>query len=214
MEFVDAWANQALQFIGTHADWAGPVVLLLAFGESLAFLSLLLPATVVLIGAGGLVGAGVLSFWTLFFWAVPGAFLGDAVSYWVGRSFGGSIVQVWPFRGRPEMLDAGRRFFVRHGGKSVFIGRFFGPMRAVVPLVAGMLGMPRIRFQVYNFTSALLWVPALLAPGAFVGWSFDKITGFDMQNLDVSLVVAAAVVFVAGMAFAWWRRSRRDRSLG
>ena len=101
--------------------------------------------------------------------AILGAVLGDSVSYWIGRRFGGGIARLWPFSRNPELLPSGIRFFERHGGKSVFIGRFLGPIRAVIPLAAGIMQMPRGRFWVANVGSALVWAPLLLFAGDAVG---------------------------------------------
>ena len=50
----------------------------------------------------------------------------------------------------------------------IFIGRFFGPLRASVPLVAGIFEMPYWRFQIANFTSAFVWAAVLLTLGDVV----------------------------------------------
>src|SRR5947207_38786 len=93
-------------------------------GESFAFISLLFPGTTVLIAAGTLLAAGTLPYASILVGAVLGAVLGDSVSYWLGRSFGGGIAGLWPFSRHPDLLSRGILFFERHGGKSVFIGRF------------------------------------------------------------------------------------------
>ncbi len=73
----------------------------------------------------------------------------------------------WPFSRHPQMLIRGHAFFEKWGMPGAFIGRFFGPLRAVVPLVAGICGMPKKYFQIANVTSALIWAFGILAPGAF-----------------------------------------------
>ena len=74
----------------------------------------------------------------------------------------------------PLSRDARRErsaFSTRWGALGVFGGRFLGPLRATVPLVAGMCAMPQLLFQLANFSSALLWAFVVLAPGAFgVEW--------------------------------------------
>ena len=84
------------------------------------------------------------------------------------------VQRVWPLSRHPEMVTRGERFFHRFGPWAVFIGRFFGPARAVVPLVAGIFQMPLILFQSVNFASAFVWGFVLLAPGAglaaYFGW--------------------------------------------
>jgi membrane protein DedA with SNARE-associated domain len=204
---LEFWAGEALRFIGDHAQWAGPVLFLLAFGESLAFLSLLLPATAVLVGAGGLIAAGALDFWVVMLWAAPGAWLGDAVSYWIGRHCGDSIAGMWPFRSRPALIENGRSFFERHGGKSVFIGRFFGPVRAVIPLVAGMMKMPERRFQFFNASSSVVWVPMLLAPGMAVGLGVERLGGLDERQLRFA--IAGMLLAASAGLMLWWLRARR-----
>lgn len=47
----------------------------------------------------------------------------------------------------------------------MFIGRFFGPLRSIMPLVAGICGMRQLPFQLANVTSAGLWATGVLTPG-------------------------------------------------
>ena len=72
------------EFTRAHEVWAIPIVFILAFGESLAFLSLLLPATVILLGLGALIGESEIAFFPIWLSAALGAFFGDRVSYWFG----------------------------------------------------------------------------------------------------------------------------------
>jgi membrane protein DedA with SNARE-associated domain len=142
-------------------------VLALAFGESLAFISLLLPATVILLGVGLLIGGSGIAFWPLWCAAVVGAILGDWLSFWVGKRLKGNVAHYWPLTRHPDLLPRGHRLFERWGGVGVFFGRFLGPLRASVPLVAGICEMPTAAFQVANVASAIVWATGILAPGAF-----------------------------------------------
>ena len=162
---VNGFFGDLVVFVQKHHAWVAPVIFVLAFGESLALVSLLFPATVVLFGIGALVGAGGLDFWPLWLAAAVGAALGDSVSYWLGARYGQAIFAIWPLRRHPEILPRGMCFFARWGVASVFLGRFFGPLRASVPLVAGICAMPRMPFQIANWGSALVWAAGILAPG-------------------------------------------------
>lgn len=163
---LEAYARQVLDFVEAHAHWAPWIAFVLAFGESLAVISLFFPATFVMVGLGALIEAGGAPFLPVWMAASIGAALGDAVSYWFGFHFKGRAPHVWPLRHYPALMERGERFFFRFGTWSVFIGRFFGPMRAVIPLIAGIFAMPQARFQMANIASAMLWALLLLTPGA------------------------------------------------
>jgi membrane protein DedA with SNARE-associated domain len=203
MEYL---AQPLLDFIRAHSDWAAVVMFITAFGESFAFVSLLFPGTTVLIAAGTLMSAGTLPYGPVMVGAVIGAVLGDSVSYWIGRRFGGAIAGLWPFSRNPDLLPRGIRFFERHGGKSVFIGRFFGPIRAVIPLAAGIMRMPRGRFWVANMTSAIVWAPMLLLVGDAVGEAGERLIG---SANTVLLVFGGLTLFgLAGVIWAALRFAR------
>jgi membrane protein DedA with SNARE-associated domain len=165
---IDAWFNQIVDFVRVHEVWAAPIVFALAFGESLAFISLLIPALGVLVAIGYLIGPSGISFWPVCIAGGLGAALGDWLSYWVGVRIGPPVAHVWPLSRHPELLPRGQRFMKRWGIPGIFIGRFLGPLRASVPLVAGILVMPYWRFQFANFTSAFVWSAVLLTLGDVV----------------------------------------------
>lgn len=156
-----------LTFIRSHAAWAPFVVFLLAAGESLAFISLLLPATVILLGLGGVVGAAGLAFWPIWAAAAVGAILGDWFSYWLGYHYKHAITKIWPLSRHPEFLPRATAVFAKWGIAGVFFGRFFGPLRSAMPLVAGICAMPQLPFQLANVASAIIWATGVLAPGVF-----------------------------------------------
>ena len=166
-ESFEQHAHAVVEFVRANAGWAPFIVGLLAFGESLAFISLLLPATVALVGIGALIGVSGIAFFPIWLGASIGAALGDWLSYLLGVKFEEPIAKVWPLPRYPDLLPRGHAFVERYGIYAVFIGRFFGPFRAVVPLVAGILEMPFWPFQFANITSAMLWAAVLLAPGWF-----------------------------------------------
>lgn len=154
-----------LNFITDHQGWGTAIVFMLAFGESLAFVSLLLPATAILFGIGGLIGAADIAFWPIWWAAALGAVAGDWLSYWLGVRYSHAIAHIWPLSRHPEMLPRGEGFFRRWGTAGVFVGRFFGPLRSIMPLVAGICGMRQVPFQIANLTSAVVWATGVLTPG-------------------------------------------------
>lgn len=156
----------ALGFVEAHRAWTPLIAGVLAFCESIAFLSLLVPATVILIGIGAMIGATDIPFWPVVAAGAIGAAAGDWLSYEFGRHYGEDAKRLWPMRRYPGMVDKGEVFLKRWGAAAVAVGRFFGPARAVVPLIAGMFEVARLPFQAANILSAVVWAFVLLAPGA------------------------------------------------
>ena len=168
-EALEAYAVQIVEFVKANQAWAPWIVFVLAFGESLAFISLLLPAWAALLGIGALIMAGGLNFWPIWIAASMGAALGDWLSYWIGQKLERTVQHIWPLSRHPQLIPKGEAFVKKWGALGIFIGRFFGPLRASVPLVAGIFEMPFWRFQIANFTSAFMWAAVLLTTGDIVG---------------------------------------------
>lgn len=98
-------------------------------------------------------------------------------------------------------LDRAERFFDRHGGRAVFLGRFVGALRAVVPFAAGAARMPYGRFLVWNVAASIAWVAAVVGAGWALGGTVAAVVEDVSAGLSV-LVVAALVVLLV-------RRRRR-----
>ncbi len=174
---LEAYAQQIIEFVGQHRAWAPPIVFALAFGESLAFISLLIPAWAALVGIGALISSGALSFWPVWIAAALGAACGDWLSYWIGMKLEHRVQHIWPLSRHPDLIPKGEAFVKKWGVLGIFIGRFFGPLRASVPLVAGIFEMPYWRFQFANFSSALVWAAVLLTLGDIVSTAVKWLWG-------------------------------------
>jgi len=178
MNTIGDFAHTAVEFVRAHQAWAPLVVGALAFAESLAFISLLFPAWGALVAMGALVGSGGIAFVPVWVAGAVGAALGDWLSYWIGARFKGAIARVWPLSRYPDLLPRGHAFVEKYGIYAIFIGRFSGPLRASVPLIAGILEMPYWPFQIANFLSAFLWAAMLLALGGSLTTAFHWLVAF------------------------------------
>ena len=200
---MDSLLETTETFIRTHQTWAGVIVGFIAFGESIVILGLIIPATALMLLIGGLVGSGVIDPFPVVTGAILGAVLGDIVSYMMGKWLGPSVVHRWPLRHYRERIAQVRLFFRKYGFFAVFFGRFCGPLRCTVPLVAGMIGMDQHRFQAANITSAILWVPVLLAPGwlaAKGAEQFGELTEVHWLGLAVlATAIAILIAFVGAL---------------
>src|ERR1044072_3201298 len=104
---MEDFAHSLANFVREHQHWAAPIVLVLAFGESLAFISLLVPAWGALGAIGALIGVSGSSVWPVWLAGGIGAALGDWVSYWFGYKYKEQVAQIWPLSKYPDILPRG-----------------------------------------------------------------------------------------------------------
>lgn len=212
---MEALSADAVAFLNGH-DYLIPLVIgLIAFGESLVLVGLLIPATALMLAIGGLVGTGIVSPLPVIAAAVVGAVLGDIVSYWLGRWLGPRVVHRPPLLRYREQVAQARLFFRRFGFASIFVGRFFGPVRATMPMVAGMMRMDQRRFQFANVSSAIVWAPVMLAPGWLAGKGAGAV-GTHSQGewlvLMVGITLAMLIATVIVLRVVRGRIARRPRT--
>ncbi|MBD3671594.1 MAG: VTT domain-containing protein [Gammaproteobacteria bacterium] len=194
---MDSSLIQALlEFIAAHPILAGLVVFVVAFAESLAIIGLFMPGAVLMFGFGMLIGNGQMDFLATVIWAMLGAIAGDGLSFWLGRHYHQQLKVIWPFRRYPALIARGTDFFNRHGGKSILFGRFVGPVRPIIPAVAGMLDMPWSSFLLVNVFSALLWAPAYLLPGMAFGASLG-VAAEVAGRLVIALLLLLALLMIS-----------------
>ncbi len=169
IEPLTTWLNH-------HPHWAGIFTFLVAFSESLAIIGSIVPGSITMTAIGMLIGTSVIPCLPTFAWAVLGAISGDSASYYLGYYYHERISEYWPFRSYPQMLESGKVFFKQHGGKSVFLGRFLGPLRSIIPMIAGMMRMPNQMFLCANITSAILWSLMYILPGILIGTAASELS--------------------------------------
>ena len=194
--------EQLVTFIGDNPSLAGFICFAAAMGEALFIVGLVVPSTVILVGAGTLIGLGKLDPVSIFIWTTLGAIAGDAVSYWFGYFYKDQVRKIWPLTRYSSLMDRGEEFFKRHGGKSVFIGRFVPGVKSVVPGIAGMVGMDATRFTIINIVSAFAWTIAHLGPGIIAGTALSAI-GAVSGRLALVLGGFLLIAFIVIMLGRW-----------
>jgi len=196
---LEAVVETVVTFVREHQSWAGPVAFIVAFGESFCFLSLLIPGTAILVGIAALLAASGIEAGILLpaiLWAGFGGTLGYAVSFWIGRYFKDSVHKIWPFTTRPHLISQAQEFFETYGAFGVFLGHFFGPVRAVIPVVAGMFNMRELPFQIANVASAFIWAVGIIGPSFYLVTFKDEVIAF----LAAHQYGVAALLFFLAMA--------------
>lgn len=180
------------------------IVLAISLLESLALVGLLVPGVVLITTTASLAGHQDIALAWLIVAAFTGAFLGDGISFALGFKHREQITQRWPLIQHPEWLARGTRFFERYGAWSVFIGRFVGPVRPIIPLVAGMMRMPPHTFIWANLASAVLWAPAYVLPGYLLGRTWQQHLTLP-PGLETALLILGTIIVVLAVIFSWGR---------
>jgi membrane protein DedA with SNARE-associated domain/membrane-associated phospholipid phosphatase len=193
-----SWTQELIAWLNAHPGWGFSIVFLVAFLESLVLIGILLPGIVILFGVGTLIGLGMLELIPIWVAATTGAFLGDSLSYLLGHRFRGHLLDIWPFSRYPALMERGTRFFHAHGAKSVVAGRFIGPLRPIIPSVAGMMGMKPSRFLAVDIPACITWAPSFLIPGMLFGASLEVASEYT-GRLTAMLVILLAILWLT-----WW----------
>lgn len=178
------------------------LVFLVCVGEAVFILGLLVPSLPILLLVGGLITTQDLNFWPIFFAATAGGIVGDAISYWIGYFLKDRIKTVWPFKNYLPLIARGEVFFQRHGGKAIFIGRFITGLKAVVPGIAGMLGMKWAYFTFINVISAFVWAASHILPGMFLTQWLESIG----LSLELVILFGALILGVVFLLIHYWKR--------
>ena len=199
-----------IAYFSGHPGLALAVVFAGAMLEALAVIGTVIPGSTAVFVGGTLVGLGVLNPWWTGMAAISGAILGDGLSFWLGHRYAERIGSVWPLRKHPGLVERGRVYFEERGAGSIFLGRFLGPLRAIVPLVAGMSNMPVAKFYAVNVISALAWAAAHLLPGVAFGASL-QLAGAVSGRLVVLLIVVAIGLW---LLLKLWRVAKQHGTAG
>jgi len=201
MEFTNLveHTHQLVTFVKAHPTWSLFFVFLIAFIESSPVLGTLFPGAVAMTIIGALMGMKALPIFGTLAWTVVAAFLGDSLGYVLGRRYKDDLRRIWPFSKKPQWLNKAKAFFARHGGKSIVIGRFFGPMRSSVPLVAGILELSPWRFVLAAIPSAVLWAIAYTLPGIILG-----VFSIALPAAEATKFLVLGIIFIVMVWGVFW----------
>lgn len=169
------------------------LVLFISLLESLVLVGVIVPGAVLVIFAGSLAAQGYFDLGDLIWFAAIGAVLGDGISFVLGQHVIGLFKDTNRIL-KASYLETGKQFFRRHGAKSIFLGRFIGPVRAVIPFVAGLSKMAASQFYLWNILSAFLWSASHLLAGYLFGQAWQMVEAWT-SRVGIFLTVLILVLF-------------------
>ncbi len=189
----------------TLGAWTYLLVGVFAFVETGAFVGLVVPGETVMLLGGAVAGQGAIDIYLLIAVAWFSAWLGDTTSFFIGRRLGREVV-----------ITHGPRFGIshepRHGGKTIFIGRFISLVRAFAPFIAGSSGMRYRAFVPYSILGTGLWASAHILIGYFFSRSID--TAAKYAGKGAFLLGTLIVVVVGSVALYRHFRVEQNRRAG
>ena len=203
MQIFSEYIQPLSSWLFEHPHWALLITFLISFSESLAIIGSIIPGTVTMTAIGILAGSGVMRIDLTLLAAALGAVAGDGISYSIGYRFRHSLPGWWPFYKYPHWLKYGQNYFAKHGGKSVLIGRFIGPLRSIIPVIAGMMHMNRWHFLFANVLSAIGWTILYVIPGVLIGAASSELTSENASRLFLLVLIILGGVWLASMILKW-----------
>ncbi len=198
MDFI----HQLVKASESFGLWGYLLAFSLAFLESLAIVGGFIPGTTAIVLLGFMCSRGYLNIYVLMSVTVLGAVLGDSASYWLGSKGTQFFKQENRFL-KARHLDAGQKFFEKHGNKSIFFGRFIGIIRPMIPFAAGLSGMNYKAFVFWNVLSGIVWGVSHIYIGYFFGSAFKLIESWSSRVSVILLILAAVTVLFWLMAKAF-----------
>lgn len=193
METIHLIIRHWLQYAHLHPNAGKLFAFISAFLESLPIIGTIVPGTITMTAVGTLIGTGILPLIITLTIASIGALTGDIIGFWCGRHFKYGIPRRWPFKKYPNILKHGKAFFKKHGGKSIIIGRFIGPARSTIPMIAGLLNMSWGKFIIAAIPSAVLWAIIYTIPGILLG---ALSTELPAKKMTVVIAIGIGVIIL------------------
>lgn len=191
-----------------YGAWIYLILALIIFGETGLVVLPFLPGDSLLFIAGAFGASGLLDPVLLAGLLIVAAILGNTVNYHVGRYIGPKVFsRDYRFLDRKALLKT-HAFYEKHGGKTIVLSRFLPLFRTFAPFVAGVAGMHRLSFQLYNILGAVIWIAGLIVLGYFFG--NVPIIKDHLNTIVLVGVAAAAVPAAAGVLWKLLRHKKAD----
>ncbi|MBN2689224.1 MAG: phosphatase PAP2 family protein [Gammaproteobacteria bacterium] len=207
--------HSVILYLNHHPHSAGIITFFIAFSEALAIIGTIVPGSVTMTAIGALIGSQVIPAYSTIVLAMCGAVAGDLFSYLIGIYYKKRLHNIWPFKKHPNLLKKGEEFFAAHGGKSIILGRFIGPVRSMVPLIAGSLKMSFGRFLLAAIPSACLWAILYMTPGIFLGAiSLELPPGIALKFiLSILIIISFIILLMWLIRFLIWHSAKQINNI-
>lgn len=192
-----------------HVLKTGGLIALAAilFAETGLLVGFFLPGDTLLFAAGFFAAQGRLNLIETLLVLFLGTFLGNIVGYEIGRRSGPKIFkseEAVIFN--PENIEHAKRFYTKHGGKTILVARFIPIVRTIAPLLAGIGKMEYRLFTLYNIIGGIIWVGSITMVGYWAG----KVLGhyFNIDKYILPIVILATTFTISLSFWHIWKEPK------
>jgi membrane protein DedA with SNARE-associated domain len=212
---VSSYLDPLIAFVSAHAWLAYLTIFLAALLEAVPVAGSVIPGSTIILALSALIPGGDLTLEGVLAAAISGAVLGDGSAFWIGHRTQREILNAWPMSNYPRLVAQSEAFFHRWGTLAVFFARFVAPIRAFVPITAGALAMPPLRFYSVNIAAILLWASAHVLPGMLAVSMLHEYAGIPHHSgigkhyWMLAVIIGAVIVGLA----TWVIRRRRTSGM-
>jgi len=210
MDFLGYLFDRLSAFVGSGSSLVYVGVFFAAFLECIPLAGIIVPGALILMIGGFFARLDATDFALLLLVGSAGAILGDIGAFYLGRRFGLQWLSQHERFARAVYFDKARQYFTSHGDKSVLLARFVGPLRPVIPFVAGVFQMAPVPFLFFNIIGGILWASAFLAVGYFFGASWELVERFASA---FGLVVCGLIIAILLIIFIWRSVAQQRRAV-
>ena len=195
--------DSVLAFVSSLAEKHGAffylIVFFVSFFESFFLIGEFVPGAAFAVGSGYAASKGILNIYALVVFGCLGAIAADFASFFLAFLFYDEIKDKPFLRKHKQAFDKGVDFFEKFGGVSVFVGRFVGALRPIVPFVAGVFRMNPLYFSFWAILSGILWGIAYFGAGFLFGDNIDAIISL-FRRFNLILVALTSVLILLYIA--------------
>lgn len=207
---MTSFLDPLINFVAAHPWLAYLTLFLAALLEAVPVVGSLVPGSTIILALSALVPGGELELWAVLAAAAAGALLGDGSAYLLGYRRQRQILSAWPMSNYPRLVEQSEAFFNRWGVLAVFFARFVAPIRAVVPITAGALGMSPLKFYGVNIPAIMAWALAHVLPGVLAVSALHRYAGLPHhEHIGKHLWIIAVIGGAMIVALVYWTVRRR-----
>ena len=199
---IDVHLNEIILQYGTLTYG---ILFFIIFAETGFVFTPFLPGDSLLFAAGTFAARGSFDVYLLAVLLIAAAIAGDNVNYWVGRKLGIKLFERYNKLLKKEYLEKTQKFYVKHGGKTIILARFFPIIRTFSPFVAGLGKMEYSRFVMNDIAGGIIWISVFVFGGYFFG-------NIPVVQKNFSLVIVVIVVISVIPAISEFVRHRLKKN--